>query len=104
MRRPTPVLGVALRVEAQRVQEEEPNDEEERMPRAAGEEAPARGHEWCGHEGVASEAAEPLAQDEILQDGLIWIATDGVENAGAHENALVAVAVPRQTIADAVEP
>src|SRR5207247_2627642 len=65
--RPAPALGVPLRVQAQRVEREQPDDEEERPPWPAGEEAAARGAQGLANEDAPAATLEPLGEVEVLQ-------------------------------------
>jgi hypothetical protein len=66
MRWTTPALGIALGIEPQGVQQQQPDDEQERAPGAAGQEAATGGTQRLADERCLPDTFETLAEVEIL--------------------------------------
>src|SRR5262249_43366147 len=102
-RSPAPALRITLGIDAERPQGEQPQDEQERPPRPAGEEAPSRRDDRRANQNAPAALLEPLREVEILHESQVAVAAEGVEHLRADEDPLVAVPVVREAITDAID-
>jgi hypothetical protein len=104
MRWTAPALGIALGVEPQGVQQQQPDDEQERAPGTTGQEAASGGVQRLADEPCLPYAFETLAEVEILHELKRAIATHPAKYGGAHEESLIAIIIVGETIAETVHP
>jgi hypothetical protein len=89
---------MALGVEPQGVQQQQPDDKQERAPGAAGEKSATRGVQWLADQHSLPDVFETLAEVEILHQ-LKWaIATHLAKDDGPHEEPLIAIIIAGETI------
>src|SRR5262249_20317557 len=97
-----PALGVAPRIEGGGVKSQQPGDEEESSPRPPGGGTATRGEQGVSNQDALAKTPQALAEDPGPHQGEGLLATQLSEDGGAHEDPLIAVVVPRETVTDAV--
>ena len=85
------------------MEREQPDDEEERPPWPAGEEAAARGAQGLANEDAPAATLEPLGEVEVLQEPEVAVAAEFPEDRRPHEDALIAVVVAGDPVAHAID-